>query len=227
MLLSLFFGLLGALRLGFSLGEPFPGFMLLWRKEYKLLTVSWTTPPNWSGPDAGMRINDRILCINGYMPRPDTPVYGLDPRYAGSPCPNGGKIFGAVYQQAYQSPSQSVDIFIDRDGVLQTISNVPIEPFTLGLLLETYAPSFLLGLVLLWLGWVVYRANPEIEINLIFALIMLLASALIIRLPENGFTYRDLRTRFFEPRRPLRSMIKIWWYVLRPGHADTEIDCAK
>ena len=196
MLLSLLLGLLSALRLGFSLGEPFPGFVLLWRKEYKLLTVSWTTPPNWSGPDAGMRINDRILCINGYMPRPDTPVYGLDPRYAKYPCPNGGRLFADVYRAAYQSSNPAVDIFIDRDGVLQTIPNVPLEPFSFGLLLETFAPSFVLGLALLGLGWVVYRANPEIEINLIFALIMLLVSnfAFNIALAE-VVTDRQFETR--------------------------------
>lgn len=78
--LVLLAGLGAALRLGTYLGQPFPGFALFWRKEYKLLTVGWMTPPHWSGIVAGMKVNDRILCINGYAPSPDSPNYGLDPR---------------------------------------------------------------------------------------------------------------------------------------------------
>jgi len=176
MLLTFLFGLLGAVRLGSSLGEPFPGFMLLWRKEYKLLTVSSLTPPNWSGPGAGMKINDRILCINGYSPKPDSPVYGLDPRYAEHPCPNGSKNFAVIYREAFQSADPTVNFLIDRDGVIQTITNVPLERFDLALLVETFAPAFLLGLALLVLGWVVYHANPDYEINLVFTQVMVITS---------------------------------------------------
>jgi hypothetical protein len=95
---------------------------------------------------------------------------------------------------------------------------------------HTYNAVWSAGLALgggfssLLVGWFV-RSGAAIPFALVamgYALVMLLASALIIRLPENGFTYRDLRTRLFEPRRPLRSIVRIWWYVLRPGHADTE-----
>jgi signal transduction histidine kinase len=175
-LLTLLGGLLGAVRLGFSLGEPFPGFVLLWRKEFKLLSVSFVTPPNWSGPAAGMWINDRILCMDGYSPKPDSPVYGLDPRYAQHPCPNGKKNYAAIFRDAFQSADPTVDFFVDRGGELKTISNVPLAPFTLDLLLETFAPSFLLGLALLGLGWVVYRASPAVEINLVFCSLMLVVS---------------------------------------------------
>ena len=56
---------------------------------------------------------------------------------------------------------------------------------------------------------------------------MLVASALIIRLPETGDTCHAWRTPVFEPRHALRSMVRIWWYVLRPGHAHAEIGAAE
>jgi signal transduction histidine kinase len=174
MLLSLAGGLLGAYRLALSLGEPFPGFVLLWRKEYRVFTVSWVTPPYWSGPVAGVMINDRILCIDGYTPNPG--VYGLDPRYAQYPCPNGQKNYAVIFRELNQTGIHNVDFFIDRAGKLMTIPNVPLVPFTFGMLLETFFPSFLLGLVLLGLGYVVFRANPGFEINLVFGLLMLASS---------------------------------------------------
>jgi hypothetical protein len=81
----------------------------------------------------------------------------------------------------------------------------------------------------LLVGWSV-RSGAALPFALVatgYALIMLLASAMIIRLPENGVTYRTLRTRLFEPRRTLWSIVRLWWYVLRPGHAAKEISAAK
>jgi signal transduction histidine kinase len=212
MLLTLFGGLLGAFRLGLSLGEPFPGFVLLWRKEFKLFTVSYATPPNWSGPSAGMRINDRILCIEGYSPKPDAAVYGLDPRYAKHPCPNGGKNYAAIFRDAYQSNPPTLSFFIDRDGELQTISNVPVERFSLGLLLETLAPDFLLGLALLGLGWLVYRANPKFEINLIFSLVMMIASNFAF----NSALAGQITERSFETSRVSMVQIIPWLPLVGP-----------
>jgi len=85
------------------------------------------------------------------------------------------------------------------------------------------------GMSSLLVGWFV-RSGAAIPFAFVatgYALLMLLASVLIIRLPENGVTYRALHTRLFDPRHTLRSIVKIWWYVLRPGHARTEIGCAK
>jgi len=186
-LLSLLGGLLGAYRLAPSLGEPFPGFVVLWRKEYSIYTVSWVTLSNWSGPVAGMRINDRILCMDDYIPGVNSAVYGLNPRYAEHPCKNGGKNFGEIYRDAYQSADPTIDFLVDRGGELKVIPNVPLVRFSLGMLLEVFAPAFLLGLAFLSLGWVVYRANPEIEINLIFTLAMLIACNLAFNTTLAGY----------------------------------------
>lgn len=177
MALTLLGGLLGAFRLALSLGQPFPGLVMLWRKEYKLFTVSWVTPPNWTGLAAGMRINDRILCINGYRPVLEPKAYSLAPRDAGQSCPNGEKKYGDIFRETFISAEPTIDFFVDRNEEMLSIQGVPVIRFTLGLLLETFLPAFLLGLALLFVGWVVYRAHPDAEINLVFSLVMVVTSS--------------------------------------------------
>ena len=81
MLIVLLLGLGGGVRMGLSLGQPLPGFVLMWRKDLKMLVVSWATPAHWPALATGqMRVNDRILCIDGYQPSPDSAIYGLEPR---------------------------------------------------------------------------------------------------------------------------------------------------
>lgn len=75
----------------------------------------------------------------------------------------------------------------------------------------------------LLVGWLV-RSGAALPFTLValgYALLMLIGTALVIRLPES--THPESRTRLFNPRQPLRGIIRIWWYVLRPGHAATDI----
>ena len=136
MALTLLGGLLGAFRLALSLGQPFPGLVMLWRKEYKLFTVSWVTPPNWRGLTAGMMINDRILCMDGYRPVLGPKVYGLEPLDTGQSCLNGDKQYGDIFRETFLSANPAIDFLINRDGKMQSIQAVPVIRFTLGLLLE-------------------------------------------------------------------------------------------
>ena len=60
MLIVLLLGLGGGVRMGLSLGQPLPGFVLMWRKDLKMLVVSWATPAHWPALATGqMRVNDR------------------------------------------------------------------------------------------------------------------------------------------------------------------------
>ena len=71
----------------------------------------------------------------------------------------------------------------------------------------------------LLVGWTV-QSGAAIPFALIaagYALLLLLASALIIRLTENGTTYHTLHTHLFHPHHTLRSICRIWGYVLQPG----------
>lgn len=173
-------GLGGGIRLAFSLGQPFPGFALMWRKELKLYSVGLSTPSNWPGLSAGMEINDRILCLEGYLPNPDSVVYGLDPRYADFPCPNGAKKYAHLYRERFNSGDPSLDLLIDRAGQIMTIPDVPLVRFNLTMLAETFLPSFLLGLGLLTVGTTVYHASPTSELNLIFTLFTTIIAGLIM-----------------------------------------------
>jgi signal transduction histidine kinase len=169
MLLILLVGLGGGIHLTLGLGQPVPGVTLTWRKELRLLTVYWTTPPHWPGlGNSKLKINDGILCIDGYRPYPDAEVYGLDPRYADVQCPKGGKRHLELFRE--QVDGAKVNFVIDRDGKIVTIADVPLVKFTPVMLAEAFLPSFLLGLGMLAVGFAVYHAAPHKEINLVFAL---------------------------------------------------------
>ena len=180
MLLVVFLVSIGAgVRLGLSLGRPFPGFAMMWRKEFKMYTVSYATPPHWSGLAAGVEIGDRILCIDGYQPNPEAVIYGVDPRYADLECPNGVKKYATVFQEQFSGSDPTVDLLVDRDGSIFTIENVPLIPFSFIRLLDVFLPSFLLSIALLAVGTIAYFANSSREINLVFAYLTALVAELV------------------------------------------------
>ncbi len=166
-------------RLGLSLGEPFPGIAMMWRKEFKMYTVSYATPPHWSGLAAGLEIGDRILCIDGYQPNPEAVIYGVGPRYEDIECPNGVKKYIDVFRERFSGPDPAVDLLVDRDGAIMTIRHVPLVTFSFRRLLDVFLPSFLLSVALLAVGLIVYRAAPSRELNLVFACFTALVAELI------------------------------------------------
>ncbi len=183
MLLMLLGGLLGGVRLALSLGQPFPGVALMWRKELNLLSVDWTTPSDWPGlgPDK-LQVNDRILCIDGYYPSPYRDDHGPDPHDA-SGCPQGEKEdYFSLFRTRFDGVRPAfLEFRVGRAGTLPiTVPGVPVIEFTLVHLLEIFLPSFLLGLGLLAIGWVVYRANPAAEINLVFTLFVTIIAGLAL-----------------------------------------------
>ncbi len=173
-------GLGGGVRLAASLGEPFPGFALMWRKELNLYVVSNATPPYWPGMAAGLRINDRIRCVDGYMPLSESTVYGLNANGDEVSCHNGSKGYFEISRQRHASATPEVGILVQRRQVTLTITAVPIVVFDLPMLLETFLPAFLLGLGFLGLGAVVLRAGPAVETNLVFALFATIVAAFAI-----------------------------------------------
>ncbi|MBN1315641.1 MAG: hypothetical protein JXA42_09245 [Anaerolineales bacterium] len=173
-------GLVGFIRLTLYLGEPFPGFALFWRKEIRLLSVFWNTPSQWPGMEAGMKLDDRILCIDDYCPDPSLDIYGILPQHAAIDCPNGSKMFYDIYRDEYFYRDGKVDILVDRRGTFLVVPNVPLVPFTMGMLLDLYLPFFLLGSSLLVVGAIVYRADPAGEINLVFAMFTTIAAGYML-----------------------------------------------
>jgi signal transduction histidine kinase len=180
MLIVLLLGLVGGLRMGLALGQPLPGFVLMWRKDLKMLVVSWATPPHWPALATGqMEVNDRILCIDGYHPSPNSIIYGLEPRYDGIECENGSRDYLAIFRERFASSDPAVAFLVDREGMLLKIPEVRLIGFTPLMLVEAFLPVLVMGLGLLTIAAIVYRADPRAEVNLIFALFATLISTLV------------------------------------------------
>lgn len=214
MLIVLLLGLGGGVRMAFYVGQPFPGFALMWRKESKLLTVSWTTPSHWPAIATGqMRINDRILCIDGYHPSPDSPIYGLESLYAAIQCENGEQHYAAIFRERFASGDPTVEFLVDREGTLLRVPNVPLVRFTWSMLAETYLPVFFLGLGLLIVGAVVYRADPKAEANLTFCVFATLIAVLILQQTYVG-RFSDRSAGIADTRAISLVMIAPWMPLL-------------
>lgn len=205
----LLFSIGGAVRLGLSLGQPFSGVVISWRKDFKLYVVNTSTPAYWPGLTAGLKINDRILCINGFTPNPDSVVYGLMPRDAGIRCPNGAKSHAEVFRERFHSPDSTASYLVDRDGEILTLSKLPIFQFTPWMLLEVYLPQFMLGVGMLIIGAITYRANPQLELNLLFALFATLVAAYMI---DRGFGL--IISDRFEDARLISILLVVPWIPL-------------
>ncbi|MCP4540832.1 MAG: hypothetical protein GY832_27150 [Chloroflexi bacterium] len=219
--LMLLGGILEGIGLALILDQPFPGIVMMWRKELKLLTVSWATPAHWPGIGSDkLQINDRILCIDGYHPNPDSPIYGLDPRYAEILCPKGPKRFELFYERFNNAQPALVEFIVDRDNEIMIIPGVPLVRFTLTMLLEIFLPSFLVILGLLAVGFVVYYANPGMEINLTFALFVTIIAGLATDLTNPGhfsdqITHTRITTLLLNiPWIPLLGAVMFHWSSL-------------
>lgn len=207
MLVVLVAGLGGGWRLALSLDHPFPGAALTWRKELQMYTVSLATLNNWPGLAAGLHMNDRILCIDGYHPRLGAPVYGMDPRHADVRCPGGEKGYADVFRERFAGPDPTVEFLVDREGTILTVPGVPLVRFTPVMLAETFLPPFLLGLGLLIVGAIVYRANSAVQTNLLFALLTTQLAGLAM-LQSYGVIISDQ----FENNIPLILLLTAPWF---------------
>jgi len=208
MLIFVLIGAGGAARLALALGQPIPNFGLQWRKELKLYTVSWMTPAYWESMTAGVQINDRILCMDGYHPSPTSEIYGLEERYRTIQCPNGGRFYADLFRERFQAlgAKAQIELLVERDGQLFTIPGVKLMPFTLSMLIEVFFPTFLLGLGLLAVGLTVFRAGPANEINRVFAFLTLIAGGLAL-----DQTYTVIFTdRFADTRGVVMVLVTPW-----------------
>jgi signal transduction histidine kinase len=179
-------GIGAGLRLASYIGTPFAGVPFIWRKEYKMYTVGWMAPSYWSGIQAGLRVNDRILCINDYTPK-ITIIYGLDDRYPkeGYPCKNGVKNFAEIFRETYTPGTHNlVNFLIDRGlgeyKVIEVPIEVPLVPFSLSMLFDILLPLFLSGLGLIIVGWVIFRTNPNGAPNLYFAFLLTIVASFVM-----------------------------------------------
>ena len=94
-------------------------------------------------------------------------------------CPNGVKKYIDVFREQFNGPNPAVDLLVDRDGAVMTVHHVPLIRFSFARLLDVFLPSFLLSLALLVVGFLVYRANSQRELNLVFAYLTALVADLV------------------------------------------------
>ena len=195
----------GVLRLLPALQQPFGGVVLTWRKEHKLYAVG-ITPPHWTGITAGLRVNDRVLCIAGHRLRSHEPgaaeaIPGLDVL-----CPADPMWFSDIFREQATSGASSVPFTIQRQGVIATIPAVPLRRFTLQLLLDVYLLAVLHSLGFLVLGWVVYRAGSHAPVNLLFALWATVSSAFLVTA-----VYNIQITTYLENMRLVAMLFGVPW----------------
>lgn len=181
MLLVALGGCASGLRLALALGQPFPGFAGMWRKELTVFTISYVTPPFWSGLAAGLRVNDRLLCVDGYsLPMPATTASA----YAGTlreDCAQGNARYPEIYAQRHDvNPDGALSFVVERRDNLLTIAGVPLLRFDPTMLAELFLPFFLLGTGFLAIAAVAYRAAPHEEINLVFAALTTAVAGLML-----------------------------------------------
>jgi signal transduction histidine kinase len=179
MLVVLVGGLAQGVRVGLALGQPFPGFAMMWRSEIKMYTISYATPPHWPGLAAGLRLNDHIRCVGGYAPNGDLSGYSLQPQQ-GVRCTQEGKAYSQVFAETLARGQTGVDYLVERQGVQVNVQDVPLGRFSLRMMLELFLPFFLLGMGFLAVGLTVYRAGPATEINLVFAVFAVIMAGFML-----------------------------------------------
>lgn len=179
MLVVFLAGLAQGVRVGLALGQPFPGFVMMWRSELKMYTVSYATPPHWPGLAAGLRLNDHIRCVGGYTPNGDAAGYSLQPQQ-GVQCTTEGKAYSQVFAEALAQGQTGIDYLVERQGVQVSVQDVPLGRFSLRMMLELFLPFFLLGIGFLAVGFIVFRAGPTTEINLIFAIFAVIMAGFML-----------------------------------------------
>ncbi len=81
------------------------------------------------------------------------------------------------------------------------------------------------GLSSLLVGWSL-RGGTALRFTLVaggYALLMVVIAVCVLRLSENGQRGRDIHSPLFDPRRPWRSIVHLWGYVLHPGVTSHDI----
>ncbi len=169
-----------SIRLVLMIDQPFAGVVLFWRKEAKLHVVGGETPRHWPGLQAGLQFNDHILCIDGYHPGSDSSYTGLDSRYSSIRCESGTLPFSEIASSLQARSVEVVDMVVGRQGEVLSVRDIPIVSFSFNYLLEVYLVPLLIGLGFLTLAAVAYRANPTLEINLVFSMLALIIACIAI-----------------------------------------------
>ena len=198
----------GILRLLPSLHQPFAGVVLTWRKEQKMYVVG-VTPPHWSGIAAGLRVNDRVLCIAGHRLLSNNPGATEKLPEINSICPQSPQWFSTILREQAANGTSVLSFTIQRRGVIMTVTDVPVRYFTIKLLLDVYLLCVLSSLGFLVLGFIVFRAQSQTQTHLLFTLWTTVSSAFLV-----AGAYNILITEQWANMRTVFMLLAVPWIPL-------------
>lgn len=192
-------GILGLVAWLPAVGRPFPGIVYMQQRERNAYMVYFESGTLFPGIQAGLRINDQILAING------TP-------------PSDTAFDQVVAQASVRPPGAQVLVYdVERQGEQLSVA-VPLSVFTLSLLLEAKLPLVVLGVCYLLLALLVYRAEPGEPVNQVFAVFGSLVAGICLSIGYAGMVRQPpFSTRFpgiilWEPGVPILCAV-LWHFI--------------
>jgi adenylate cyclase len=188
-------------------GKPFQGFLI-----YKLPYAGSLGNRNWTGPQAGLKLMDRILSLN------DKPVR------------EGKEVVDLARKM---SPGTPVHYSVESKGQIRQVT-VPIELFTLMDFIFIFFLPFLCSLLLLAIGTIVCLLKPGASSSWVFFFFCLIVCLYIITgfeiqstylfvylhyffIPFQGATVFHLGLIFPEPRKLIGRYPKIKYLIYLPA----------
>lgn len=155
-----------------AVGEPFGGFLLLWRKETQCLAVHPLTSPSWPGIQPGrLHLFDCLIQVGDFW---HDPSFGAKERGMAGITTNQRR----AYHQAENKETVTLDYLVAQHDRCRWVSQLPVFIFTWDMYLQVVLPHALFALGLLSLAFMVYRADPVAESNVLFALNSLYLAAI-------------------------------------------------
>jgi serine phosphatase RsbU (regulator of sigma subunit) len=202
--------LIGAICLlnAFSwVGKPFQGFLI-----YKLPYAASLGNRNWTGPQAGIKLMDRILSLN------DKPVH------------EGKEVVDLARKMP---PGTPVHYSVESKGQVRQVT-VPIELFTFMDFFLIFFLTFLCGLLILAIGTIVCLLKPGASSSWVFFFFCLIVSLYMVTgfeiqttylfvylhyffIPFQGATVFHLGLIFPEPRKLITRFPKIKYLIYLPA----------
>lgn len=123
------------------LNKPFPGFLV-----YKPAYVGSFSSRDWPGKEAGLRYLDRILAVDG------------------RPVRFGEEVLEVVRTKAVGTP---VRYLVEKEGDIKEFT-VPVDVFDLKDLIVVFSPTFICGLAIFAIAFIVYILKPNTSTSWVF-----------------------------------------------------------
>ncbi len=187
---SITYGIICLISLTLDIGRPFPGFITYYNPIHTHMEVEWNIP-SWWWDTTGERplINDILIQVD------ETPFNGvLKPVEEAS-----------LYQTAWDQGKTTVDVTVDREGVLSTFP-VSLELFSWA----NYGDLMLLSVILATCYWllaiILYRASDGESKQRLIVLILCAFALIGLALQGSLFIFGGWRENILSFINPLHAL---------------------